>query len=265
MGVVVHSSLKSFGRLSGGPITFIEILQQVITPEGTIIMPSFNHGAPFRKGSPGYYDPTETPTSNGVIPEAFWRMPGVRRSLNPTHPLAAWGKYAEQYTEFHHRTLTMGPESPLGLLHANDGYGLLVGVGYRSNTFHHVAETTVGARCLGRRTEAYPVSLADGRMVTGRSWGWRADYCPITDGKKYGPLMKSRGLQKSVMIGQSICTLFRLNDCFKVLSSMLTSGFQGFPPCTSCPIRPRQCSHTVESDWDDEAGCLRPDSLAWEY
>jgi aminoglycoside 3-N-acetyltransferase len=265
MGVMVHSSLKSFGYLAGGPITFIETLQETITPEGTILMPSFNHGVPFHEDGSGYYDPLETPTSNGAIPDTFWRMPEVRRSLNPTHPFSAWGKQARRYTEFHHRTLTMGQDSPLGLLHADGGYGLLVGVDYRTNTFYHVVEMTVGARCLGRRTTAYPVRLADGRMVVGRSWGWRADHCPITDGQKYGPLMKSQGLQKSVIIGQSICTLFQLSDCFELLSGMLTNGYQGFPPCTSCPIRPRQGAHTVESDWDDNAGCLYPDSLAWGY
>lgn len=265
MGVMVHSSLKSFGSLVGGPLTVIEVLQEIITPEGTIVMPSFNHGTPFQKGGSGYYDPAETPTRNGAIADVFWRIPGVRRSLNPTHPFAAWGKHARQYTESHHRTLTMGPESPLGLLQADGGFCLFIGVGYRVNTFHHVVEMTTGAPCLGRRTEEYPVRLADGRIVKGRSWSWRAGHCPITDGKKYGPLMKAQGREKSIMIGQSSCTLFSLNDCFKVLRQLLAKGLQGAPPCKSCPIRPRQTAQAVASDWDENTGSLRPDSRAWEY
>ncbi|HEY3415866.1 MAG TPA: AAC(3) family N-acetyltransferase, partial [Armatimonadota bacterium] len=123
-GVMVHSSLKRFGLVEGGPRAVIEALMEVLTPEGTLLMPTFNHDVPFRPGGPGYFSPIETPTSNGAIPDFFWRMPGVRRSLDPTHPFAAWGKHARRYTEFHHRTLTMGPQSPLGLLHADDGFGL---------------------------------------------------------------------------------------------------------------------------------------------
>ena len=116
MGVIVHSSLRSLGHVEGGAQTVVEALMEIITPEGTLVMPSFNHDVPFREGGPGYYHPHETPTTNGAIPDCFWRMDGVHRSLNPTHPFAAWGKHARRYTEFHHRTLTMGPESPLGLL-----------------------------------------------------------------------------------------------------------------------------------------------------
>jgi aminoglycoside 3-N-acetyltransferase len=90
--VMVHSALSSFGRVEGGALTVIEALMEVITPQGTLIMPSFNHGTAFEDIAPGYYDPTETPTINGAIPDLFWRLPGVRRSLDPTHAIAAWGQ-----------------------------------------------------------------------------------------------------------------------------------------------------------------------------
>jgi aminoglycoside N3'-acetyltransferase len=107
-------------------------------------------------------------------------MDGVCRSLDPTHAIAAWGKHSLQYTQFHHRTLTMGLKSPLGLLYEEDGYGLMLGVTYGANTFHHVVEMATGAPCLGLRTEAYPVALSDGRLVAGRTWGWRAEACSMT-------------------------------------------------------------------------------------
>jgi len=138
INMIVHSSLKSFGRVEGGPRTVIEALMELVTSEGTLLMPSFNHGMPFKEGGRGYFHPGETPTTNGAIPDLFWRMPGVYRSLNPTHSFAAWGKNGRRYTEFHHRTLTMGPQSPLGLLYADGGSCLLLGVGYAVNTFHHV-------------------------------------------------------------------------------------------------------------------------------
>lgn len=264
-GLVVHSSLSSFGHLRGGAREAVRALQEAVTERGTLVMPSFNHGRAFGPGATGYYSPVETPTTNGAIPDAFWRLDGVHRSLNPTHAFAAWGRSAERYVRHHHRTLTMGPASPLGLLGAEGGYGLLLGVGYRANTFHHVVEMSTGAPCLGRRTEAYPVLLPDGRRVLGRTWGWRAGRCPYTDEQRYVPVVAARGLERRAVAGRSEIVLFRLADCFAVVAEMLTDGADGYPPCSGCPIRPRVTEYTVPSDFDDERGRLRPDSEAWTY
>jgi aminoglycoside 3-N-acetyltransferase len=264
-GVMVHSSLKSFGRVEGGARTVIAALMEVITPDGTLLFPSFNHGRAFEAGQPGYFDPRETPTTNGAIPDLVWRMPEVLRSLAPTHAFAAWGKNARRYTEFHHRTLTMGPQSPLGLLWKDGGYGLLLGVGYGSNTFHHVVETTVGAPCLGPRTEAYPVRLPGGRSVMGRAWGWRDGSCPFTKFGQYQREMRARGLDRTRLIGNSRATLFPLRDCFEIAARILRNGADGFPPCSGCPIRPLRNPWTVPSDWDAQAQRPLPDSESWTY
>jgi aminoglycoside 3-N-acetyltransferase len=269
MGVMVHSSLSSFGYVEGGAATVVRALMATLTSDGLLLMPSFNHGAPFESGEAGYYHPDETPTTNGAIPDHFWRLPGVRRSLNPTHPFAAWGMRAPHYVATHHRTLTMGlsdatgAASPLGRLYADGGYGLLLGVDYTSNTFHHVVETAVGAPCLGRRSEAYWVHLPDGREVLGRTWGWRERSCPFTDGDRYADRMAAS--QKTVTIGNALCTLYRLHDCFEVVSEILDQGRDGFPPCARCPIRPRQVRQTVASDWDSARKCLLSGSVALTY
>jgi aminoglycoside 3-N-acetyltransferase len=264
-GVMVHSSLKSFGQVQGGPRTVVEALMEVLTPQGTLLMPTFNHEAPFFEGGPGYFHPAETPTVNGAIPDSFWRMPGVRRSLDPTHPFAAWGKNARRYIQFHHRTLTMGPQSPLGQLYADDGFGLLLGVGYSSNTFHHVVEVSTGAPCLGSRTEAYRVVLPDGREVQGRTWGWRERPCPLTDPAIYAAEMAARGYERVVMIGTCQARLFRLRDCYEVVADFLRQGKGNLPPCSRCPIRPRKVPQTVASDWDAERQRPVPESVAWKY
>ncbi len=264
-GVMVHSSLKSFGRVAGGAGTIIAALMEVLTPAGTLMMPSFNHGRAFAEGGPGFFDPLSTPTTNGVIPENFWRMPGVYRSLHPTHSFAAWGRNARRYTELHHRTLTCGPGSPLGTLGREGGFGLLIGVGYSANTYHHVVEQSTGAPCLGRRTEALSIRLPGGRMVEARSWTWRERSCPITDATRYAPLMQQRGMQRETVVGASRLICFRLRDCFDVVAGLLAGGIGPFPPCHRCPIRPRRTRWTVPSDWDDRRGCLKPDSPSLAY
>jgi aminoglycoside 3-N-acetyltransferase len=262
-GVMVHSSLKSFGHVTGGSQTVIEALMEVLTPQGTLVMPSFNHGTAFEEGALGYYHPAKTATVNGAIPDSFWRMTGVSRSLDPTHAIAAWGKHSQQYTQYHHRTLTMGPQSPLGLLYKDNGLGLLLGVTYGANTFHHVVEMTTGAPCLGLRTEVYPVILPDGLVVQGRTWGWRDGTCPINDYTVYQDEMQI--LHKEVMIGRCRAILFRLLDNFTVIARLLREGKNGVPPCKRCPIRPRRVPQTVPSDWDPINQCLLPGSSAWTY
>ena len=159
----------------------------------------------------------------------------------------------------------MGPNSPLGLLGREAGYGLLVGVGFRANSYHHVAETTHQAPCLGRRTEAYPVRLSDGRRVMGRTFGWRAGRCPYTDEQRYPAEMEARGLYRRVRVGKSDLTFYRLSDCATVVTELLRSGADGYPSCDRCPIRPRTSAHTVPSDWDDASNTLRPDAEGWTY
>ena len=263
MGLMVHSSLRSFGYVEGGAATVVNALMEVLTPSGTLLMPTFNHGAPFAADGPGVYDPRKTPTSNGAIPDNFWRRPGVARSLNPTHPFAAWGKHSVRYTAEHHRTLTMGPASPLGLLHQDDGYVLLMGVDYRSNTFHHMVEMTSGVPCLGQRTEAYPIVLPDDRRVMGRTWAWRERSCPFTDSNRYADRMQDKHWVAT--IGRCRAVLYRMQDCFAVVSQILADGKDGFPPCSGCSIRPRCVAQTVTSDWDPATGCLLPDSDALAY
>jgi aminoglycoside N3'-acetyltransferase len=262
-GVVVHSSLKSFGVVTGGAQTVIEALMESITPEGNLLMPSFNHGTAFEDGMPGYFHPAKTPTINGAIPDLFWRMTGVYRSMDPTHAFAAWGRHSQRYTQFHHRTLTMGPQSPLGLLAADGGFGILLGVTYGANTFHHVVEMSTGAPCLGLRTEAYPVKHPKSHTVLGRTWGWRNDVCPLNDQVVYQGEMQT--IHKEVMIGQCRAILFRLKDCFTIIARYLREGSNGNPPCSRCTIRPRRIPQTVSSDWDSNLQRPLPDSSAWTY
>jgi aminoglycoside N3'-acetyltransferase len=264
--LMVHSSLKSFGRVDGGAATVIAALCETVGLDGVVMMPSFNHGTPFGPGGPGVYDPQTTPTTNGIVADTFWRMPGVRRSLNPTHPFAVWGADAQRYVEHHHRTLTMGPASPLGLLHADGGECVMLGTDHKTNTFKHVAETLCGAACLGRRTEEYPVKLPDGRIVGGRTWGWRSRDCPLTEsGAHIHDEMEARGFHRVAYVGDARVIAFRLSDCLTAIQDILEHGRDDHPPCRQCPIRPAVHSATCPSDWNADQNALRPDSQAWTY
>jgi len=264
--LMVHSSLRSFGEVEGAAETVLQALMDVLTEEGVLLLPSFNHGAPFRPEEAGAFDVRETPTSNGIIPETFRHTPGVWRSLDPTHAYCAWGRNAERFVNRHHLTLTMGPDSPQGMLQREGGYGLFLGTDYFSNTFKHVVEMSTGAPCLGRRTMELLVRLADGREVKLRTWGYRGGRCPISDPHEHiDAMMETAELHRKGMIGKSRVTLFRLQDCFNVLADMLGEGHAGFPPCRECPVRPASSDYDVETDWDEETQDLKPGSPSREF
>jgi aminoglycoside 3-N-acetyltransferase len=157
MLVIVHSSMKSLGWVNGGPVAVIQALQDVLTTQGTLVMPAHSSGLsdPAKWENPPVpeswwdtvrdtmpaYDPHRTPTSGiGRIPELFRTWPDVLRSDHPAHSFAAWGRLAGEVTRGHTLSFSLGPSSPLDHIYQHDGYVLLLGAGYDSVTSFHLAE-----------------------------------------------------------------------------------------------------------------------------
>ena len=87
--LLVHSSLSSMGFVVGGAPAVIRALRAAIGPEGTLVMPTHSWE---RAGRGDFsFDLLETPSCVGAISEAFRTMPGVTRSLHPTHSVAVIG------------------------------------------------------------------------------------------------------------------------------------------------------------------------------
>jgi aminoglycoside 3-N-acetyltransferase len=243
MNLIVHSSLSSFGYVEGGADTVIDVLQEILTEQGTLMMPSFNHGKPYMDGH--IFDIKHTGTTSGIIPDTFWRRKGVLRSMNPTHSFAVWGKNAKRYTAYNHDAEAMGKGSPLSLLFEDDGYCMLMGVGYRSNTFHHYVETDIDAPCLSARGEVYTVRHADGTLSNAHTWGWRESNCPIDDSALYSEEMEKQGIHSQINAGESVVTLYRLKDGYRIIAKCLLDGYKDFPSCRDCTVKPRICKYTV--------------------
>ncbi|EPY09347.1 aminoglycoside N3-acetyltransferase [Paenibacillus alvei TS-15] len=156
MTLIVHSSLKSLGKVVGGPVTVILALEEAVGMNGNIVMPTqtehlcepteFNDSLTLeeitiiKENMPIYY-PDITPTSYmGIIPETFRKQNGVLRSSHPHVSFAAWGKDAERITENHKLDYGLSETSPLGRIYELEGYILLLGVPTNTNTSLHLAE-----------------------------------------------------------------------------------------------------------------------------
>mgnify|MGYP003877520601 CR=1 FL=1 len=228
--IQVHSSLSSFGYVEGGADAVVDALLELVGPEGTVMVPTFNHHRA------RVFDIRETPSVNGAVTEALRRRPEAKRSLHPTHPYAAIGKDAEELTSEHLELRTFDIRSPLGKLARRGGYVVLLGVGMNVNTAAHVGETMAEVPCLGFRKLPCWVRLPDtGRIVRAWSVLWRGGPCRI----EWEPLeerMRNRGLIRDGRIGGAEVHVMRAMDVVRTAYEMAREP----EFCPTCPARPVQ-------------------------
>ncbi|MFW9988499.1 MAG: aminoglycoside N(3)-acetyltransferase, partial [Candidatus Odinarchaeota archaeon] len=155
--IIMHSSLSAIGWTVGGSVAVIKALMEILTSEGTLIMPTFsghntdpsyweNPPVPeswwniIRNEMPAYH-PKITPTRGmGIIVDTFRNQPNVIRSNHPVSSFAAWGKHAEYIIKNHDLIADLGENSPLARIYQLNGKILLVGVSHENNSSLHLAE-----------------------------------------------------------------------------------------------------------------------------
>lgn len=136
--LVVHSSMKKIGtQVEGGPHAVIEALLQVIGETGTLLMPVFC------KKPEGLVDLRTEPSRLGLITETFRTWPGVLRSNDATHSIAAIGPLAEQVLAGHEVVSPLDANSPLHTMCRLGGKVLHIGTDLCSCSLLHVAESIV--------------------------------------------------------------------------------------------------------------------------
>ena len=176
----VHTSMSSLGWVCVGPSTVVDALREVITPEGTLVMPthSTQYSDPATWSRPPVpdewietvrterapYRPAVTPTRGmGAVAECFRSSPDVVRSRHPSLSMAAWGADAEAIVADHPYDHPLGEDSPLARLYECDARVLLLGVDHAVNTSIHLAEYRADLD-LAVRTNTAPV-LEDGEKT----------------------------------------------------------------------------------------------------
>ncbi|MFP2926256.1 AAC(3)-IV family aminoglycoside N-acetyltransferase [Pyxidicoccus sp. 3LG] len=223
--LLVHTSFRAVRPVEGGPAGLIEALRAALGPEGTLVTPSWTGSdeEPF--------DPKTTPSSEdlGVVPDTFWRLPGVVRS-DHLFAFAAAGPKAVEVTAGPLPTPPHIPESPVGKVFELDGQVLLLGVGHSEDTTLHLAELLAN---VPYGLPKHCTVLQDGRPV--RIEYLENDHCcqrfALAD-----EWLRARGLQSEGRVGHAHARLFRSRDVVAVALEQLERDPLLFlhPPSEGC-------------------------------
>lgn len=170
--VLMHSSWKSLGGVEGGVNGFFDTFIDLLGPEGTLILPALSYDDV--SAEQPVFDELNTPSCVGFLPEYFrTQVPGVVRSLHPTHSCCMRGRHAAFLAENHETDETpVGPNSPFAKLPQLDGWILMLGCCPDHNTsMHGVEETAEPPYVLDRSAKVrYVLRTADGREIERLSW-----------------------------------------------------------------------------------------------
>jgi aminoglycoside N3'-acetyltransferase len=158
--LLVHSSLRSIGRLANGAATLLDALRAAAGPAATIVVPTFTPG---NSGSSAMFREATRDLDRAAVARYLASMPGFERRSTPSqgmgglaeyvricreasrsaHPqtsFAAIGPRAREATEAHDLDCHLGDQSPLGWLWKREAAVLLLGVDYDKCTAFHLAE-----------------------------------------------------------------------------------------------------------------------------
>ena len=159
----VQSSWNEFFNFREKPSVVIDLILDMIGPEGTLVMPAI----PLRMDTDRVLLIDKEPVSTGLICETFRRYPGVQRSIHLSQSVVAFGPQAEFLVKDHHTTESpWDPGSPFQRLMDVDAICIGMGVGrfLASLTPLHAVESIL------RHESPYFADVFQGTI----SYRWRA-------------------------------------------------------------------------------------------
>jgi aminoglycoside 3-N-acetyltransferase len=160
----VHSAVGDIMR--GVPVnSIIEILMEMVGPQGTIMMPSYPKLPSYRFLKSGeLWDVERTPSYTGLLTEIFRRDDNTKRSLHPTKSVAVWGRLRDELISEHHKDIRpYSANSPYFKLKECRGKAIGIGVSAHYLSFVHTIDDYLGHKFP---VDVYHKELFNGRVLT---------------------------------------------------------------------------------------------------
>ena len=177
--LMVHASLRAIGPVEGGASAVLDALDQVVGPEGTLLMilgavvdhewvntrPEEERAALLESVSPSDPDVAPPLPEVGYLAEAFRTRRGTRVDDNPSGRFAARGAGVDGLFRDAPWDDYYGPDSPLDRLCRMGGRVLRLGASPDTTTVLHFAEYLADVPGKRRIRRHYRVRGADGPVT----------------------------------------------------------------------------------------------------
>ncbi|SMB93015.1 AAC(3) family N-acetyltransferase [Deinococcus hopiensis] len=221
--LIVHASLRAFGHLEGGARAVVDGLTG---RAATVAAPAFTYNTLLRHATSPvhahFHRDLRVSRDIGRVPQELVERRDALRSFHPTLSFVALGTEARRVTEA--QTLA-SPYQPIGALYDLNGFALLMGVDFGSNTTVHFGEHVAGMPLLTRY-----VPLGDGVAPTAFP-NCSADF------DRLEPHVRGR----SVRVGNAELRLYRVRDLVDATVRLLTQDPEAllctYPSCRCREVR----------------------------
>lgn len=198
--VVMHSSLSHCGFLQGGAAGILDALR---TRCDTLCLPTHTYCYSASDGTTPVYDPRRTESLVGAVTNFFWKnVPTVKRSIHPSHSLAAVGTLATELTANHEKCETpCGRGTPYERLIECNASVLMFGATMNTYTLFHTAEDAAECPYLYKpRQYSLRAMNYDGQMLDVPTW--RQDMSVRRRFAEMDQVLESEGLLRRIRLGK---------------------------------------------------------------
>jgi aminoglycoside 3-N-acetyltransferase len=223
--LLVHSAIAALSRRGFRAEAMIEAFLDHMNG-GTVVMPTMT----WRAVTPQTpeWDELETRSETGIMTEIFRTRYASRRSIHPTHSVAAWGAAADALVARHHLDDTpVSANSPYGLMRSYRSYVMMIGVGLETCTAIHLPEELIAPDIYLRPldpAEIYRCRDRHGRvhrMHARRHWRLDRDF------PKFGPPLAVKGCLHMGDIDGCRYMLVGLQELLKTVTDALLADKNG--------------------------------------
>ena len=164
--VIMHTSLKSIGKIEGRAEALLDWLIEYFTRDGGLFCVPTHTWHLMSEPNLPTLDLNKAESCTGVFTKIAAAHENGVRSIHPTHSMVVFGDQAESFVECEKNSITMVPPSGCyGKLYELSGKILLVGVGQDKNTYIHSAEERLDVPNRNEKTTVTTsVKYKDGRV-----------------------------------------------------------------------------------------------------
>lgn len=237
--VLVHSSLKSFGRVENGADDVIDALLTVVGESGTVVMPTFVMKDFINAYKTWYMD---KPSDTGYITEVFRKRAEAKRSNQATHSVAAIGAKAEFLTETHGQSglrygaygdTPFSEDSPWQKLYDMNAKVIMLGAIYEKYTLRHLCEYTLVDKALKIAKEHGKYDEFVKNICSFETRHLRSEdlFWPYLNHVKYEEEIFKNGFNKQVICGEATLNCSKAKDvCDFMMAAAWENPEEWFEP-----------------------------------